>query len=329
MKRYGIVLLLIAGVVSTAVAVRYGPLRRQARADSASSLLDLAPADATLIAYADVETIRKSPLVRYLTSLAGPTNIDKDYADFIRATGFDYQRDLDRVVLASRRAPATQTLVFAQGRFDRTRIEQYALRSGKLQTENGRAIYLVPSGTTGKTISITFLADNRIALSDGGDITSALAPHAVADTDPAVLQGVSRVAGSPLFIVAKPTALAAANGATTVPQSSSIFALFAALHWVSIAAKPDGSTILVSAEGECGNPEEAQKIASSFEFLRGMLHGGLSDPKSRGRMPAETAAEADRLLQAVRVSTDAERVRLLLAVTPEMLPAAPGAQTVH
>ena len=57
------------------------------------------------------------------------------------------------------------------------------------------------------------------------------------------------------------------------------------------------------------------------------LPGGLTDPKSRGQMSAETAVAADRMLQGVQVSTDGERVRLLLTLTPELLarPAAPAA----
>ena len=320
MKRHNLLLLAIAGIFCAGVALRYAPeFRRHARADSVPTLLELAPADATLLAYADVGTLRDLPLVRYLLSMAGPATVDKDYADFISATGFDYQRDLDRIVIASRAAPSGQMLVFAEGRFDRTRITQYALRSGKIHNGNGRSIYIIP-GTAGKNISITFLGANRIALSDGGDLTDALATKSSSELDPALRERVARVEGSPLFIVAKTPAPASANpSSAAAEQGNSVWAIFGSLRWVDLAARPDASALLLSAEGECGTPGEAQKIASSRELVRGMLHGGLSDPKSRGQMPAETAAEASRLLQAIRVSTEGERVRLLLTVTPEML----------
>jgi hypothetical protein len=321
MKRHNLLLLAVAGILSAGLAVRYAPeFRRHARADSVPTLLELVPADATLLAYADVATLRDLPLVRYLLSMAGPATVDKDYADFIGATGFDYQRDLDSVVLASRLDPSAQTLVFAEGRFDRARIARYALRSGKLHNENGHAIYVTPSNTPGKNISIAFLADNRIALSEGGDLTAALAAQPTSKLDPALRERVSRVEGSPLFIVAKTPASASANPSGAAgEQGNSVGAIWGSLRWVDLAARPDGRALLLSAEGECSSPGEAQKIASSLELVRGMLHGGLSDPKSRGQMPAETAAEANRLLQAIRVSTEGERVRLLLTVTPEML----------
>jgi hypothetical protein len=335
MKRHNL-LLALAAIPVAALALWYAPqMRHQARADSLPNLLELAPADSTVIAYADLATLRNSPLVQHLASMAQPTSVDKDYADFMRSTGFDYQRDLDRMIFASRPAPSTQTLVFAEGRFDHARIEQYALRSGNLENQNGHPVYVMPSGAAGKHVSIAFLADNRIDLSDGGDLSIVFAPHSESQLDPMLRERVSRVAGSPLFAVAKTPPSPAANSsgpgqapAPAVPMS----APFASLRWVNFAARPDGSAVLLSVEGECSDPEAAQKIATSLEFVRGMVHGGLADPKSRGQMKPETAAAADRLLQAVRVTTEAERVRMLLTITPDMLsaPASPtGAVRQH
>ena len=127
-----------------------------------------------MVAYADVTALRNSVLVQYLAAMAQPTVTDPDYAEFVRSTNFDYQRDLDRVLLTVRSGPVAETLVFADGRFDRERIEQYALRSGKSHEQDGHRVYVVPSAKSGKNISITFLNAGRIALSDGGDIASAL-----------------------------------------------------------------------------------------------------------------------------------------------------------
>jgi hypothetical protein len=329
MKRHNL-LLAVAVIAVAGVAVRYAPeIRRQARADSLPNLLELAPGDSTVVAYADLAALRNSPLMQHLASMAQPTSVDKDYADFMASTGFDYQRDLDRVVFASRPAPSAQTLVFAEGRFDHARIEQYALRSGKLQNQNGRPVYIIPSSTAGKSVSIAFLAENRMALSDGGDLSVVLAPRSDSQLDPMLRERISRVAGSPLFAVAKAPASPSANASGSGPApapAAPMSAPFAALRWVDFAARPDGAAMLLSVEGECSDPEAAQKMANSLEFVRGMVHGGLADPKSRGQMKAETAAAADRLLQAVRVTTDAERVRMLLTVTQDMLnaPASPA-----
>jgi hypothetical protein len=323
MKRNTIIAAL-TGILLVGVAARYAPqLRHQARADSLPELIDLAPADSTLVTYADLAALRASPLVQVLAALAQPSNVDRDYAEFVRATGFDYQKDLDRFLVATRTGTAAQTVVFAEGRFDRARIEGYAMRSGTLVNQNGHTVYVMP-GTAGKKVSLTFLAANRIVLSDGGDLPSALPPGTAASLDPGLRERISRVAGAPVFAVANAGAIAQDNagGAPSVMAGTP----FASLRWVSLAARPEGAHAVLSIEGECDSPADAQKVAGSLEVVRGMLHGGLTDPKSRGQMSAETALAADRMLQGVQVSTDAERVRLLLTLTPELLapPAAPA-----
>jgi hypothetical protein len=260
-------------------------------------------------------------------AMARPAGIDHDYADFVSATGFDYQRDLDRVVIAERpTGGAGQTLAFAEGRFDHTKIEQYALRSGKLERQEGRAVYVVPSGKSGKTISVAFLEDNRIVLADGGDLAAAIAAPTV-PLDHGLQQRISRVAGAPIFALAKGPATSD-NGAGTGGGPATFSSSFQSLRWVSLAVRPDGDELLLSAEGECDTPEQAQSVATGLELFRGLLRTGLNNPKSRGQMSAASAAAVDQLIGAAKVSTEGGRVRLLLTVTQEILSATEASGTV-
>jgi len=294
--------------------------RRASAAGSLPELVALAPADSHFLAYIDISALRDSPLIQRLAAMAPPATADSDYASFVAATGFDYQRDLDRVVIASQQSGSSdQTVAFADGRFNHEKIEQYALRSGKLAHENGRDVYLIPSTTPGKTVSITFLAHDRIALADGGDLSAAFSPSTVA-LDPAVRARLSRVAGAPLFAMAKtPTGSGTGTGAATGFSAS-----FQSLRWVTFAVRPDVGALLLSAEGECDRPDQAQSVAAGLELLRGLLRNGLTDPKVRGKMPPATAAALDQMLGSAKVSADAARVRLLMTVTPEMLAAGPS-----
>jgi hypothetical protein len=323
-------LLILVVVVAATLGLWYGPrLYRGAHAGPLPDLLSLSPSDSTVIFYADLASLRSSPLVQKLEALAPAPTVDRDYAEFVAATGFDFERDLDRLVLAVRPGNARQTLVFAEGRFDRQKIGQYALRTGKIEKHNGRDVYMMPSTTSGKNIYLTFLEGNRLALSDGGDLSTVLAVVAggtPAPFDAALQERLARVAGAPVFAVAKapdPAAVDAGVGAgggggggTAALASATPFQL---LRWVSLAAKPDGSQIVLSAEGECDTPEQAQKVAAAVEFLRTLLRSGLSDPKARGQMSNDTAASVGRLLKAASITSDATRARLLLAVTPDML----------
>lgn len=327
MKRKSLIILSLVVVSIGAASWWYARARTTAAAEFPSDVLALVPGDASMIVYADMAVLRQEPLVQRLASLAPQVKPGTEYAEFIGATGFEYQRDLDRVVLATRsvstsqspasQIPAAQTLVIADGRFDQKKIEAYALRSGKIEQRNGHAVYTTPAATPGKMTAFTFLAPGRLALADGGDISGVLGERAQAPVDAALQEQVSRVAGAPLFLVAKPQAIIPAGGGATRYSTP-----LNGLRWVNLAARPDGDRVLLSAEGACDSPEQAKQMAATLEFLRGLLRGILADPKGRGGLPAETAAAISQIFQAAQISTDASRVRLLVSVDTAMLGAA-------
>ena len=84
------------------------------------SIIELLPAEAPIFAYFDITALRNSQLSAELSSLAGKPASDPDYAEFVRQTGFDYERDLDRAALAIwPGASRPAALAIAEGRFDR------------------------------------------------------------------------------------------------------------------------------------------------------------------------------------------------------------------
>jgi hypothetical protein len=316
-KRSALYLLAVAlAAAGLFYAVR---VHRASAASAFPDLLELAPSDSTMIGYADLRTLRESPLVQQLAAMAQPPQVDRDYADFVAATGFDYQRDLDHLLILGRPGAAPGgALVFAEGRFDRQKIEQYALRSGKRAQENGRAVYVVPSTTPGKNIRIAFLAPDRIELSDGGELP-VLSTNSSATIDPAMRGRLSRIAGAPVFAEFKATEFASRIGPDSGSPVAAFSSPFRSLQWVSLAFRPDGQEMILSIEGECDTPEAAQRVAGTLELLRGIFRGALSNPKARGQMPAESAVATGKLLDAMKITTEAERARILVSVTPEML----------
>jgi hypothetical protein len=311
-KRKFIILAVVLLTVSIGAASWWYVRVRAAAVEFPSDVLALLPSDVSVIAYVDMAALRDQPLVQRLASMALPVTPGTDYANFVAATGFDYQRDLDRVVLASSSASAMQTppahtLVIADGRFDQKKIEDYALRDGKKEIRNGHTVYTTPTATPGKTTAFTFLSAGRLALADGGDISSVLGQSPQATADAGLQEQITRVAGAPIFMVAKPKAIVptgAARGSTPLDN----------LRWVNIAARPDGDKVVLSAEGACDSPEQAKQIAATLELLRGISRGMLVDPKNTGNMPPETVKAISQMIQAAQISTDASRVRLLIGV---------------
>lgn len=320
-----LIALLTGGLVYVARA------RRPSAAQASDALLAVAPGDSALVAYVDLAVLRSSPLTSQLVGSTPPVPLDKDYTDFVTATGFDYQRDLDRVLITSRSgAPTDDTLIFAEGRFDRAKIEQYALRSGKQESENGHALFVVPSPGPGKTVRFAFLGGNRMVFSNSGDLSGAfsITPKSF---DAAMRERLSRVSGAPVFAVMKASSFMAANpmgggpGAAAGnagagnPLVKGLAAPFAAVQWISLAARPDGEQVMLSVEGECSRPDDAQGVANSLQLLRAILHGALADPKTRNQLPAGSAASIGKVLDTMTITTEESRVRLLVSLMPDML----------
>src|ERR1035441_2048785 len=147
-------LLVTAALAAIGIATAflfYGDLRRgdTAHASPAGELLSEVPAGAPTLIYIDLAAVRASAFYQHSSDRGdrGPLTIpDRDYADFVRSTGFDFEKDLDRVVIASWPSSLGQdqkkTVVVADGRFDRGKIRDYAIRHGKLDQEQGHDVFL-------------------------------------------------------------------------------------------------------------------------------------------------------------------------------------------
>ena len=92
---------------------------------TAADLLAALPSGAAPTLYVNVKVLRAAGL---LEKFAGPATLeDPEYKRFVSATGFDYRRDLDAVVIVSRPG---DTLMVVAGAFDLARLAMYAKANG-------------------------------------------------------------------------------------------------------------------------------------------------------------------------------------------------------
>jgi hypothetical protein len=111
--------------------------------------------------YVDVALLRQA---RVLEQLAGkPGGEETDYRQFVEASGFDYRRDLDAVLVQWRQGTA---LLVLKGRFDRERLENYVRTNGGVCA---RSFCSLSGSVPERRISFQPLGRRLMALSAGTD----------------------------------------------------------------------------------------------------------------------------------------------------------------
>ncbi len=306
-------------------AYRYAHSRGQG---PVPELLDFMPPESSTVLYVDLGPLRQSPFLQELRALAPSAEADREYAEFVRETGFDYTRDLDRAALAMIvRDKDSTVFAVADGRFDRNKIKEFALKSGKRETIGGREAYSTLVSGRSKRITIAFLGNNRIALTDGVNLAAYLAPRKEDPAGASWRERFTRLAGSPVFAVSEmsPESASIASRAAGGFHSDQLTSLAASLRWGTLAARPDGDHLRVVAEGECANEESARQLSGVVSGLVLIARAGLADPKTQRQVGPEAIAAIDDLLKSVDVSRidrgETKAVRVLIDVTPRFLQA--------
>ncbi|HTU33000.1 MAG TPA: hypothetical protein VMF66_04290 [Candidatus Acidoferrum sp.] len=302
------------------------------------SLLDRLPADAPAIAYIDATSLRKLPNspLNELLGLTGtvPTKahgepVDRDYAEFVRGTGFDYSRDLDKAAIvfwphdlspAANDAGDNPALAIADGRFDQQKIVAYALRvGGRSDTVGTEKRYIVPGRPD---VAFEFLSATRIAIASGHHAENLLNLLCAAKSasKPAIEQRVQRVAGGPIFGVVNTSQLPA-DFYASFKNSPQLESIVRSIQSLSVSGQPQGDQIHLAIDAECSSMTKAIELSALLDTFRVFGSMSLSDPKVRRQMQLtrEQAAFIAALIQQAKLSHQERWVRISLDVTPAML----------
>ncbi len=288
-----------------------------------AELLAQMPADAGAVIFLDAAQLRSSAFLAQLLAWAPTPAPDADYAQFVQATGFAYERDLDRLAIAiSNQTTNAGIFAVAEGRFDRKKIEEYASRSGSLKTADGRTLFAVPIEGTPRKVFFTFLGNARVALANDSSYFFQRPSSASGAEWP---EHLSRVAGTPLFMVMRQDS-PAVNALTQVPggfRSPQLASLLGQLQWISISAKPDGSPLRVVIDGECATETTAHQLKELLSGLVVLAQAGLNDVKTRKQLDPSLREGYLELLQSAEIQQldrgASKSVRVVLFVTPKLL----------
>jgi hypothetical protein len=318
-------LLLSAGVAAAALVAAlllYGSFRRSstAHASPAPQLLSELPAGAPTLVYFDLAALRASSFYQHRQDKAPLAIPNQDYANFVSSTGFDFEKDLDRVVIAAWPPSGKEqrkNVVIAEGRFDRAKIRDYATRKGKLDHQQGHEVFVFP--TTDKTgfASVTFLDDHHLAIVAGPSIAPLFAGHADNPGPDPATERAARLDGAAAFMITRMSPIPD-NAGGGAPQAAILLSMARTVQWVTLAARPEGDNLRISLEGECDNSSSALQLKSALELLRVFGRAGLESSKTRQSMDPAALATLQNLLTNAEVTQAAERVRILVELTPDI-----------
>jgi hypothetical protein len=160
------IIILIAALLAALAAVGAMLLQR-GNAPQAARLLPAADA----YFYIDLTPLRTAGLFKNT-----PANLDPDYAQFVRDTGFQFERDLDQAAFAvhlpatadladSRTPPETRYSEVFVGRFDGAKLAAYLRKTADSSLPYGRTIiYSIP--LPGRTLRLAVLSKSMVASSN-------------------------------------------------------------------------------------------------------------------------------------------------------------------
>ncbi len=283
--------------------------------------------DASAVMFMDVAQLRSSPFLAELFRWAPKPAPDSDYAQFLEATGFNYESDLDRLAMSINRQPQSPTaFAVAEGRFDRKKIEAYAAKFASLRTADGKTLYAVPLSGSNRKAYFTFLREDRIAWANDSSYFFQR-PHSGSSTE--WREHFSRLAGTPVFAVLRQESGAASALAQEAPgglRSPQLAALLAQLQWISISAKPEGNLLRVGLEGECQGESTEHQLKELLSGLVMLAQMGLNDSKTRAQLDPELREGYLQLLQSADIQQvdrgGSKSVRVFFDVTPKLLESA-------
>jgi len=326
---------LVAGVLMLGAVLVFGWLYFHSRGRDPQAareeLLSHLPAESTSVVYIDVQKLRASAFLSQLLSWAPRPQTEEEYGKFVRATGFDYERDLDRVGISfSGSAQSPKTMAVAEGRFDRKKIETYSAHLGTLHTANGEIIYAASLSNPPRTAYFTFLRDDQVAVCN--DASCFFQASGKSTNSEEWREHFLRMAGTPLFAVMRQDSQLLTALSQRTPggyRSPQLATLLGQLQWISIGAKPEGEQLRVVADGETSNDTVIRQLNDMFSGLLILAQAGLDDPKSRKQLDPKLRDAYAGLLKSAEVQKldrgTSKSVRLIFEITPALLESAKSA----
>ncbi|MGC8761213.1 MAG: hypothetical protein ACP5UT_04475 [Bryobacteraceae bacterium] len=261
--------LLIAAAAAGIVLWRWAPWRR---ADARALLAGLPPGDG-LTVFVDARALRQTGILQRIAGEAGAE--DAEYRRFVEATGFEYRRDLDAVVL---RGENGRRWIVVEARLDEDRLRRYFLAHG------GRCfggLCSMQGSMPERQISWVRLGRRRWGIAVSPD---PLAAAAFTDEARKPFSAEWQPPDAPLWLYVPGTMLEPPEGAP--PWVAMALAGLRESKWVLWSAGAGGGKIQLQMQVACRDGEMARAMAGRWEDVLKALREAAAAAGDRDSLPA-------------------------------------------
>jgi hypothetical protein len=272
--------------------------------------LQYVPADASVVAYANVRDVMTSSFREHVRKLE-PDSTARD--DFKQKTGVDIEQDIQSVVAAmipgAEGQPSGQNgvLVLARGRFDQARLEAMALEhGGQVHEYEGKRLLTHIADQGEPSMAMGFLDVDLVAFGSYTAVTKSIDASAgnniVSNTE--LMRQVNELDDSNAWAVGRFDSLVRTGELPTEFQAH-----IPAIHWFSAAGHINGGVRGVF-RAEARDEEAARN-------LRDMIQGFVA----LARLQAGSRPEVKGVVDSLQLSGDGKHVALSFALPAELFDA--------
>jgi hypothetical protein len=279
-------------------------------ASAGPSELAYVPADASVVAYADVGSIMHSDLRRQMRDAVPDQS--QGQADFERETGIDIERDIHYVVAAVGPGEGQQALVVARGNFNPVQLETVAVeRGGTVDTYRDRRLVSMAAGAEGGRATLAFLEPGLVAIGDVASIRrgidARLGDSSVTANDEIMTLVRQIERGHNAWAVGRVDALTAQG---RLPEQ--VAGTIASVTWFAAAGQING--------GVSGLVRVEASDDEAADLLRRQVNGALAF----GEMLSRSDARAAAALKSLQVTGTGRTVQLSFQLPADILQLIPN-----
>jgi hypothetical protein len=310
--------IIVAGLTTGLVAFKLGgPALFASRTGPAE--LSYVPADASVVAFANVREVMDSQLRQQLKESLPIAAHEEGQKEFQAETGIDIERDIDHIVAAYTGADApgdANGLVVARGRFNTTQLETLARdHGGRVEDYKGKRLVTV-SDHSGEpndlsnvrrvhAMTLAFLEPDLVGIGSEQAIKTAidaqLSAHSITSNDD-MMELVSQIdSGNNAWAVGRFDAIASH---ARLPQE--VQSRIPAIKTFAVMAHVDG--------GLSGTLRAEARDDQSAENLRQVVNGMLA----LGRMQGQNDPKVAAMMQSLQASGSGKTVAVSFAVPAEL-----------